>query len=100
MFVHIVLWKLKETANGRSRQENARLMKERYEEIGNMLDGLHRLEVGLNVIAGDDAADVALYTEFASRADYDAYYAHPAHKALVAFIKDVRVDRRVIDYER
>jgi hypothetical protein len=99
MFKHIVLWKLKDSANGKSREENARLIKERYEEIANMLDGLRHLEVGLNAIAGDDAADVALYTEFESRAAYDAYYAHPAHKALVAFIREVRVDRRVIDYE-
>ena len=99
MFKHIVLWKLQESANGKSRAENARLIKERFEEIANMLDGLRHLEVGLNVIEGDDAADVALYSEFDSRAAYQAYYEHPAHKALVAFIRQVRIDRRVIDYE-
>ena len=99
MFKHIVLWKLKETANGKSREENARLMKERLEELANMVDGLRHLEVGLNVIASDDAADVALYTAFESRAAYQAYYDHPAHKALAGFIKEVRVDRRVIDYD-
>jgi len=99
MFKHIVLWKLKDTANGKSRQDNARLIKERFEEIANMLEGLRHLEVGLNVQDGDDAADVALYTEFDSRAAYEAYAGHPAHKALVGFIRDVRVERRVIDYE-
>jgi heme-degrading monooxygenase HmoA len=99
MFTHIVLWKLKDSANGKSREENARLIKERFEEIANMLDGLRRMDVGLNVLPGDDAADVALYAEFESRAAFEAYYEHPAHKALVGFIKDVRVDRRVIDYE-
>jgi heme-degrading monooxygenase HmoA len=99
MFKHIVLWKLKDTANGRSREENARLMKERFEEMANMLDGLHHLEVGLNVLHGDDAADVALYTEFESRGAYEAYAVHPAHKALVTFIREVRAERRVIDYE-
>lgn len=99
MFKHIVLWKLKDTANGKSRQDNARLIKERFEEIANMLEGLRHLEVGLNVQDGDDAADVALYTEFDSRAAYEAYADNPAHKALVGFIRDVRVERRVIDYE-
>lgn len=99
MFTHIVLWKLKESADGKSREENARLIKERLEEIANMLDGLRRMEVGLNVLPGPDAADVALYAEFESRAAYQAYYDHPAHQALVPFIKDVRIDRRVIDYE-
>ena len=99
MFTHIVLWRLQETAGGRSRAENARLIKERFEEMANMLDGLRRLDVGINVIPGDDAADVVLSSEFESRAAFDAYIEHPAHKALAGFIKDVRVDRRVIDYE-
>ena len=42
-------------------------MKERFEEMANMLDGLQRLEVGINVLHGDEAADVALYMEFESR---------------------------------
>ena len=99
MFTHIVLWKLKDEANGKTRAQNARLMKERFEELANMLDGLRRLDVGIDVLQGDDSADVALYTEFDSRAAYEAYYDHPAHKAIAAFIRDVRVDRRVIDFE-
>ncbi len=99
MFKHIVLWKLHESAGGRSRAENARLMKERFEELANMLDGLRHLEVGIDVLQTESSADVALYTEFETRADYEAYYDHPAHKALAAFITEIRVDRRVIDYE-
>ena len=99
MFKHIVLWKLQENAGGRSRGENARLIKERFEELANMLDGLRQLEVGIDVLHTPDSADIVLYTEFESRAAYEAYYEHPAHKALASFIKDVRVDRRVIDYE-
>ena len=99
MFTHIVLWKLKETADGRGRDENARLMKERFEEIANMLDGLRCLEFGIDVIRSANSADVALYTEFESRAAYQAYADHPAHKAVAAFVRDVTEERRVIDYE-
>ena len=99
MFTHIVLWKLRETAGGRSREENARLMKERFEELANMLDGLRRLEVGIDVVHTPESADVVLITEFESRAAYEAYAVHPAHKALSQFISDLRVERRVIDYE-
>jgi quinol monooxygenase YgiN len=98
MFTHIVLWKLQESAGGRTRAENARLVKERLEEIANMLDGVRRFEVGINEVPGDDAADVALFAEFESRDAFQAYYQHPAHQAVVGFIKEVRVDRRVIDY--
>ena len=99
MFKHIVLWKLKDTADGRSRAENARLIKERFEELANMLEGLRQLEVGIDVLHTEASADVVLCTEFETRGDYEAYYEHPAHKALASFIQDVRVDRRVIDYE-
>ena len=43
--------------------------------------------------------DIVLYSEFESRAAFDAYYEHPAHKALAAFIGEVREARTVIDYE-
>ena len=98
MFTHIVLWRLQESAAGRTRVENARLVKERLEEIANMLDGVRRFEVGINEIPGDDAADVALVSEFESRAAFQAYIDHPAHQAAAGFIKEVRIDRRVIDY--
>ena len=100
MFIHIVMFKLQENAGGRTRAENAALIKERFEEIANMLDDVHRFEVGINVIPGDEAADLVLYSEFANRSAYDVYAEHPAHKDVVAFIKTVRTERRVIDYER
>jgi hypothetical protein len=99
MFKHIVMWKLKDAAGGRSRNDNARLMKERFEELANMVDGLRHLEVGIDALHTESSADVVLYTEFENRAAYEAYVAHPAHVALAAFIADVRLDRRVIDYD-
>jgi len=100
MFTHIVLWRLKESAAGRTRDANARLITERFEELANMLDGLRRLDVGLGLPDGDDAAHVSIVMEFDSREAFQAYYDHPAHKDLAAFIRAVREDRRVIDYER
>jgi hypothetical protein len=99
MFKHIVMWRLHESADGRSRGENARLIKERFEELANMLEGLERLEVGIDVLHSPDSADVVLYAEFTSRAAFEAYYEHPAHKALAGFIQGVRVNRMVIDYD-
>ena len=99
MFTHIVMWKLKETAGGRGRADNAALIKERFEELANMIDGLTHLEVGIDVLRTDASADVVLFTRFESRAAYDAYDRHPAHKALAASITELRDERRVIDYE-
>ena len=99
MFKHIVLWKLKESAGGRTREQNARLIKERFEELANMIDGLRHLEVGIDTLRTDASADVVLLTEFDDRAAYEGYNAHPAHKAIVSFVSELRDERRVIDYE-
>jgi hypothetical protein len=43
--------------------------------------------------------DVVLCAEFASKADLDAYQAHPRHVALKPFFAAVRQARQCIDYE-
>ena len=99
MVVHIVLWRLHAQASGKSKQENALEMKRRFEALRGTMPGLRRLDFGINFEGSDQASDVALYTEFDSRAALDAYQAHPAHKEVAAFITDVRIERRVVDYE-
>ena len=99
MIVHIVFWRLHEQANGRSKLENAREMKTRFEALRPLMPGLLRLEVGIDFAGSEQSSDVALYTEFESRAALDAYQVHPAHKEVAAFIADLRSERRVVDYE-
>jgi len=40
---------------------------------------------------------VALYSEFTSKAAFDAYYVHPAHQEIVGFIRTLATERRVVD---
>jgi hypothetical protein len=101
MFVHIVFWRLHDPApNGRSKEDNAREMKRQFEAMPGVVPGLLRCEVGINSIPGDEASDVALYSEFENKAAFEAYYPHPAHQEVVKFIKGVRSERRVVDWER
>jgi hypothetical protein len=100
MFVHIVFWRLLETgANGKSRDENARELKRRFEALREQIPGLRRIDFGLDLLHTDESADVALYTEFESKAAYEAYAVHQLHKDVVAFFKGLRSERRVVDYE-
>ena len=100
MIVHIVFWRLHEQANGRSKQENALEIRKRFEAMRPIMPGLMRLDFGIDFAGTEQSSDVALYTEFESRAALEAYQAHPAHKDVVAFIADLRTERRVVDYER
>jgi len=100
MFAHIVCWRLHERSlNGNTRQENALEMKRRFEALVGVIPGLIRCEVGIDVSRSPESSDVALYSEFASRSELEAYQLHPAHQAIVSFLKDVRTERRVVDYE-
>jgi hypothetical protein len=100
MFVHIVFWRLRGDAeNGKSTEENGRQMKQQFEAMRGQIPGLLRLDVGLDISRNAESGDVALYTEFTDKAAFDGYYAHPLHVAIVGFIKGVRAERRVVDYE-
>jgi hypothetical protein len=99
MIVHIVFWRLHEQATGRTKAENAAEIKRRFEALRPIMPGLLRLDLGIDFSATEQSSDVALYTEFESRAALDAYASHPAHKELVGFLADLRTERRVVDYE-
>lgn len=99
MIKHIVFWKLKEEANGMTRQENAMAIKQKLEDLNGKIEGCIRLEVGFDFLHSAESADVVLYSEFESREALDFYANHPLHKAIMPFIAEARSERRVIDIE-
>jgi len=99
MIVHIVFWRLHTTANGKSKTDNAREIKARFEALRAIVPGLRRLDVGIDFAGTEQSSDVALYTEFDTRAALDAYQVHPAHQEVAAFLAPLRSERRVVDYE-
>lgn len=98
MIKHIVLFKLKDSAEGSSKEQNARRMKSELEALKNAIPQVRKIEVGINAVPSDGAYDVALYSEFATVADLDAYQKHPAHLKVAEFVARVREHRAVVDY--
>jgi hypothetical protein len=99
MIKHIVMWKLKDQAEGADRQANARKMKELLDGCANIVPGILKLEVALALPGLEATYDVVLYSEFSDRAALDAYQEHPQHVALKGFIGAVREARQCMDYE-
>jgi hypothetical protein len=99
MVKHIVLWKLKESWQGRPMQENALEIKKRLEALNGRIPGMIRLEVGIDTSRMDCSADVALYSEFVDQVALDGYQKHPEHVAAAAFVREARELRLVVDYE-
>lgn len=96
---HIVLWTLKDAAEGKSAQENAREIKSRLEALAGRVPGLIKLEVGVDFSRTGSSADVALYSEFVDREALAAYAIHPEHVAAAGFANLVRDTRIIADYE-
>lgn len=99
MIKHIVLWKLKEDVDGKSKPENAGELKAALENLKGKIPEVRALEVGINFNPADTASDVSLYTEFKSREDLDQYQKHPEHMKVVEIVKKLTAERRVSDYE-
>ena len=99
MIKHIVMWKLKDFAEGESKAENARKIKTLLESLKDKIKEIQHIEVGIDVLHTDTSADAALYSVFDSLEDLNAYQKHPEHAKVVQFIRGVSAERRVIDYE-
>ncbi|MFT5121838.1 MAG: hypothetical protein ACI9QL_000764 [Candidatus Omnitrophota bacterium] len=99
MINHIVIWKLKEEADGRSKAEIAAELKTQLEALPDLIPEIQALEIGPNVKAGEFAGDIALYSTFKSLEDLATYANHPEHLKVGAFLKGVVTERRVVDFE-
>jgi len=99
MIKHIVIWNLKEQAEGKTKAENIVIMKQLLEDLKSKVPGVVNLEVGLKEVdspANND--DIILVSEFKTWDDLDIYANHPEHLKVVEFVKKVVEKRSAVDY--
>jgi quinol monooxygenase YgiN len=99
MVKHIVFWKLKNEANGLNKRENAEAIKQKLEALKGNIEGLIDIEVGFDFLHSAESVDIVLYSTFSDKAALEFYQQHPLHKAVMPFIGEARLERRVVDYE-
>lgn len=100
MIKHIVCWKIKETYEGKTKNENLLRMKHLLEGLISKIDEIQYLEVGINdLTAPKDNYDIILITHFNSFDDLNKYQMHPEHLVVADFIKNIRETRACVDYE-
>lgn len=98
MIKHIVMWQLKDYAEGADKAANVLKMKALLESCKELVPGLQTLEVGVAETGLEATCDIVLYTEFTDAHALDAYQAHPHHVAMKPFIGAVRETRLCMDY--
>ncbi|AET95165.1 hypothetical protein BSFA1_81560 (plasmid) [Burkholderia sp. SFA1] len=99
MLRHIVMWKLKEFAEGATRAENARKFKERLEACSSLVEGQGLFEVGIAQGGFNCTYDVVLVSEFDDLTTLETYLADPRHQELADFAAPLRQERQCLDYE-
>ena len=99
MINHIVIWKLKDSALGNSKLENATKMKELLESLKNDIEGILKMEVGINICDSTQSYDIVLNSEFVDQESLDSYQVHPKHMEVGSFISEIRDERIVVDYK-
>ncbi|WP_272700582.1 Dabb family protein [Desulfovibrio sp. Fe33] len=98
MVRHIVMWTLKDEAEGHSAAENGAKMKEILEALRGRIEGLRHIEVSVDIVAADPECHVILCSEHDDVDALNHYQGHPEHQACVAFVKKVASGRKAVDY--
>jgi len=99
MIRHIVMWKLKEKAEGASKQKNAEKLKLILEGLRANIEEIKNVEVGIQINEkSPDAFDVVLISDFETDLDFKMYTRNPHHQKAVKFIESVAEKRIYVDY--
>lgn len=103
MIRHVVMWKLKDEAEGADKEKNAEKMKLILEGLKVNIDEIKSVEVGINITEDDEEAgsayDVVLISDFETELDYTMYTRNAHHKKAIDFINSVIEDRHFVDYK-
>lgn len=91
MVKHIVVWQMKEDVTAEQKQE----MKRKLDALISRIPRLLKIEAGI----GFNGETMSLYSEFVSKEALEVYQAHPAHQAVLGFVKKLVASRVICDYE-
>lgn len=100
MIKHIVCFQLANEAEGKTKAENAQIIKNSLENLVHLIPQAKKIEVGINHPETPSSNfDLILYCEFENVEDLNIYQEHPEHKKVGAYIAKVKTGRVCVDYE-
>ena len=99
MIRHVVMWKFKESAEGKTKEQNMEWVKESLYALLPMIPEIKRMEIGFDVNHTDASMDLMLLTEFESLDTLSTYAVHPEHLKVSTYVRRVVESRVVLDCE-
>ena len=94
MIVHIVMFKFKDE----NKESNIQVVEKKLNDLVAKIPSLKSMEVGINFTDSDRAFDLSLYSTFDTKEDLATYAVHEEHLKVVALIKEVTCESKVVDY--
>ena len=101
MIRHVVMWKFKDYAEGKTKVENIALVRSKLEALLEKpgFEIIKSFAFHTNVNPKDGMYDAVLEMTFESLDDVLKYRNHPDHKAVSSYVSLVREGRASVDYE-
>lgn len=100
MIRHIVMFKFKDEADGRTKAENLAIAKQKLEALQGVVPTLISSQVSLGAEGSNPTNyDIVLVAEYADMDALNAYVVHPEHKKVGEFMAKVRESRACVDFE-
>ena len=99
MIKHIVMWKFRPEAEGKSKRENMEIVRDSLYALVPIIPEIKKMEVGFDLSGTDASADLCLITEFESLETLKIYAEHPEHLKVGGYVRKVVETRTVLDYE-
>jgi hypothetical protein len=81
-----------------NRAQNIKIVEQKLNDLVEKIVVLKSMEVGADFNGSERAFDLSLYSTFESKEDLKTYAMHPEHLKVVALIKEVTQESKVVDY--
>jgi hypothetical protein len=98
MIRHIVMWTLKEQAEGQDKSANLRQAQDLLLSCANLVPGVRAFEVAAATAGMDCTNDLVLHMLVDDAQVLANYQNHPDHVAIKPFMKAVVLERRCMDF--
>lgn len=99
MIKHVVMWKLKPEAEGNTKEENLKIIRDKLYALPALIPEIKKMEIFFDVSRTDMSMDLMLDTEFESLEALHTYAVHPDHVKVSKFVRSVIESRVVLDSE-
>ena len=99
MVKHIVMWRFRPEAEGKSKRENMEIVRDSLYALVPIIPEIKKMDVGFDLSGTDASADLCLITEFDSLDTLKIYAEHPEHLKVGGYVRKVVETRTVLDYE-